>query len=363
MPTAEELIVAIRSEGVSETQGDLEGVEQSMEETADSAGDAADDLEGFSERFQGAMNAAVAALAIGAAGLLTQVPVLGELFAGLAAIVAALGFQVDQLARSLGAGGLTAAMFELSNAIFEAEGAWGDFIGVVTTVASVAAIAAAAALKFGVTWATVSSAAGTAASALGTVAAVIAGIVGGITAATAALAIAIAAIVAFAAAYLTNWRGTRDKTDAILSDIASIVTSAFNDFVSNSLQKLESWKDTIAAVLTLAGAAFMSWAEGLVSDARAWGTNLIESFIDGIKAALDRLKDWLGDLRDVGAKVGINVPSVGNLGGGGGGGGGGGPTGRPAPSGGGGGDTFLDGRSVSESTGRYREDPSRRRGL
>ena len=64
MVTAEELTVAIRSEGVSETQGDLEGVESAMEDTADSAGTAADDLEGFSRRFQGAMSAAIAGLAV-----------------------------------------------------------------------------------------------------------------------------------------------------------------------------------------------------------------------------------------------------------------------------------------------------------
>ena len=43
MVTAEELTVAIRSEGVGETQDDLEGVESAMEDTADSAGNAADE--------------------------------------------------------------------------------------------------------------------------------------------------------------------------------------------------------------------------------------------------------------------------------------------------------------------------------
>ena len=73
MATAEELIVAITSEGVSETRDDLEGVERSMEDTADSAGNSAEELEGFSQRFQGALSAAVAALAVGSAGLLSQV--------------------------------------------------------------------------------------------------------------------------------------------------------------------------------------------------------------------------------------------------------------------------------------------------
>ena len=53
MVTAEELTVAIRSEGVSETQDDLEGVESAMEDTADSAGTAADDLEDSHNGFKG----------------------------------------------------------------------------------------------------------------------------------------------------------------------------------------------------------------------------------------------------------------------------------------------------------------------
>ena len=67
MVTAEELVVSITSDGTQETQDDLEGVEGAMEDTADSAGDSAEELEGFSQRFQGALSAAVAGLAVGAA--------------------------------------------------------------------------------------------------------------------------------------------------------------------------------------------------------------------------------------------------------------------------------------------------------
>jgi hypothetical protein len=362
MPTAEELIVAIKSEGVGETQQDLEGVEQSMEDTADSAGDSADELEGFSERFQGAMAAAVAALAVGAAGLLSQVPVLGEAFAGLAAIVSALAFQMDGVLRPV-LSPLTTAMFELSNMIFEADGALGTLIGAVSTIVSVLAIAipaiAAVGSQLGI-WASTGAGVVAILKAIGAAIAAVIGFLGGWVV---ALVAALALLTAFVAAYLTNWNGVRDKTDAIVSDIIDLVVGGFTDFIDRSLQKLDMWATIIGTLLSTAASMFTAWVDDLVSDARAWGTNLIESFIDGIKAALDRLKDWLGDLRDVGAKVGINVPSVGNLGGGGGGGGGGGRTGRPAPSGGGGRGVFLDGRSVSESTGRYREDPSRRRGL
>jgi len=45
--TAEELIVALRSEGATEVQSDLEDVEDTTQDTADATGDAAGELEGF----------------------------------------------------------------------------------------------------------------------------------------------------------------------------------------------------------------------------------------------------------------------------------------------------------------------------
>jgi len=180
MPTAEELILEIQASGVGETEDKLQGVEQSMEDTAESAGDSAESLEGFSERFSGAMSAAVAALAIGSAALLSQIPILGDAFSGVAAIAQALIFQVDSLARQLGAGGFVDAAFNAANWIYELEGAAGDLAGALTAIGSIAAIVGAAMLKFGISFGAVASAASTVISALTTVATVIAGIVAGI---------------------------------------------------------------------------------------------------------------------------------------------------------------------------------------
>ena len=338
MVTAEELTVAIRSEGVSETQDDLEGVESAMEDTADSAGTAADDLEGFSQRFQGAMSAAVAALAVAAAGLLSQVPVLGELMAGLFAIVEAVAFQMDGVLRPV-LSPLTDAFFDLANAIFEADGIAGDIIGVLGTIASIAAIVGAAMLKFGVSVGAVTAKFAPLIGVVKTVGSILAGLVAGITAVAAAKAILIGAAIALAAALIFNIGGARDKLGEILSDI-------FGFFVG------------------LAG-DLSEWAGDLASDAFTWGRNLIDRFIDGIRAAIGRLRDFLGDLRDIGANVGISVPDLGGLGGGGGGNGGGASS-RPrfgAATSGGSGGQQIDGRQITESTGRYRSDPSNRRGL
>jgi len=363
MVTAEELVVAIRSEGVGKTQDQLEGVEQSMEDTADSAGESAEELEGFSERFAGAMSAAVAALAVGAAGLLSQVPVLGELFGGLAAVVSALAFQMDGVLRPV-LTPVTNALFELANAVFEADGIIGDIIGVLATVASVLAVVGFAAAKLGVTWGAVTAAASTVASVLGTIAAVVAGVIGGISALTAALVAAVVAIVAFAAAYLTNWRGVRDKTNAIIGQIIDFVVSGFKKFGTMALKALGGFVDQGVRAFNEFAAAVSEWAAGLAEDAFEWGKNLIENFIRGIRAIIGRLRGFLSDLGEIGANVGIDIPDLGSLGGGGGGGSGGGGNGRLPFRGGNTTATGaqIDGRQLSESTGRYRADPSRRRG-
>jgi uncharacterized membrane protein YgcG len=360
--TAEELVVAIRSENVGETVEDLENVERSMDDTAESAGDSAEQLEGFSERFAGAMSAAVAALAVGAAGLLSQVPVLGEAFGGLAALVSAIAFQMDGVLRPV-LTPITNQFYEWANAIFEADGVLGDIIGVLATVASILAIVGVAAVKLGVTWGAVTAAAGTVASVLATVAGVVGTVIGAIVSLPAAIAVAIAAIVAFAAAYLTNWRGTRDKTNKIIGEIIDFVVSGFKKFGTMALKALGGFVDQGVRAFNEFAAAVSEWAAGLAEDAFEWGKNLIENFIRGIRAIIGRLRGFLSDLGEIGASVGIDIPDLGSLGGGGGGGGGG--SGRlPFRGGGTGtGGAQIDGRQLTESTGRYRSDPGRRRGL
>ena len=309
-----------------------------MDETADSAGDSAEELEGFSQRFQGAMSAAVAALAVGAAGLLSQVPVLGELMAGLFSIIEAVAFQMDGVLRPV-LSPLTDAFFDLANAIFEADGIAGDIIGVLGTIASIAGIVGAAMLKFGVSVGAVTAKFSPLIGVVKTVGSILAGLVAGITAVAAAKAILIGAAIALAAALIFNIGGARDKLGEILNEIWDFFVGLAGDL--------------------------SEWAGDLASDAFEWGRNLIDRFIDGIRAAIGRLRDFLGDLRDIGASVGIDVPELGGLGGGGGGNGGGASS-RPrfgAATSGGSGGSQIDGRQITESTGRYRSDPSNRRGL
>ena len=411
MVTAEELTVAIRSEGVSETQDDLEGVERSMQDTADSAGDSAEELEGFSQRFQGAMSAAVAALAVAAGGLLSQVPVIGELMEGLFAIVEAVAFQMDSVLRPA-LSGITDSLFDVANAIFASDDEAGNLIGTFGTIAAGAGILIGVLKLIGVT------------------------LTGPILAAIGVVAGAIAAL---SIAWSENFGGIRD----VAQDTIDNVSERFSDFVETVrpivmgfLATLESAWDShgetimdvvnfafrtiaalietqIDAILTLIevglqilsgdwegawesmtdffsrmldlwapllseaidaiiglmlglGSDLASWAGNLADDAFDWGVGIIEGLIDGITSALDFAEDAIGDIASaVGIDLDVGgIPDLGGLSASGGNGGG--ASSRPRFGAGGGASTGgqqIDGRQITESTGRYRSGSPNRRGL
>lgn len=388
MATAEELIVAIRSEGVSDTRQDLEGIEDAMEQTAESAGDSAEQLEGFTQRFQGALSAAVAGLTIGVGALVSTIPVVGEIMSGLFAIFEAFGFQIDQLARQLGAGGLTNAFFMAAEAIFELDGALGDIAAVIGIFLTAALSAAAAVAAWAVKTMGFVAAAKALGSVLLTAAGSVATFVAGLGAIGAALAVALAALAAFVVAYALDLGNVRDTTDRILgqvwgffvalaSDLKSwaggLASDAFawgTDAIGRLLAGVTSGASALWEWFTGLASGLASWASDLASDAFEWGTNIVQNIIDGIKALIGRLKDKLADLQNIAPSVNVQLPDIG------GGGsvngtsttsGGGGIAGTAqrifSGSGGGGGSTVLDGRQLTESTGRYRTDPNRRRGL
>lgn len=388
-----------------------------MEETAQSAGDSADQLEGFSKKFRGAMSAAVTALAIGAAGLLSQVPVIGAAFEGLKAVASAVAYQMDSVLRPA-ISGVTDTLFEVASSINESDGGLGKLIGILGTVASGAGIAAAALYALSIP------------------------LTGPIVGAIALVAGAIAALWVAWETNFANIQGVVKKTwkairkrfkkfvkvvrpifngflkwlskmwskhgdsiksvvnfvfrtigaiivqtvDTILSVIQFVLQILAGDWegawktATNFFKRLvKRWgplvNEAVDAVLSVVSSLvdgtmeffnnlasdISSWASGLASDAYNWGKNLIQGFIRGISQKLSGLRNFLGDLSDIGASVGIDIPSLGSLSGGGSGGGSSG--GVSYGSSGGGGGTYLDGRQLTESTGRYRSGPSRRRGI
>lgn len=128
-----ELVVAVSPEGTDETSDALEDVEDGFQETADTAEETSGDLDEFSRRWKGAMNVITASLAIAAAGLLTQVPIVSDLMDGLMAIVESVGLQIDDLLRPA-LGGLTNDLFEIAEAIEENEGPLGTVVGLLGTL-------------------------------------------------------------------------------------------------------------------------------------------------------------------------------------------------------------------------------------
>jgi phage-related minor tail protein len=350
-----------------------------MEETADSAGESADELEGFSEQFSGAMGGAVAALAVGATGLLEQVPVLGELFGGLTAIVEALAFQMDGVLRPV-LSPLTELFFKVSGAIFNADGVIGSLIGGVTSIVALLGVAIPAIAKVGALLGVWASTGAGVVSILGSIASVILGVAGTIISLPAILVAALVAIVAFAAAYLTNWRGTRDKTKQFVGEIFDFVVGGFTSFASDALEVVSDFavdvRDWFLGLVSDIG----DFARDLANRAQEWGANLILGFIKGIESFTQFVVDAIANVvnalvatvnqaietlpEEVRTTLGLTTLStveapdidfVPNSGGE--------TAGRPRPSSAVGGGLTVDGRQLAESTGRYRTDPARRRGV
>ncbi len=363
MAVADELIVALKSEGAQETKDEVQGVSDQMEETAATTEETADELEGFSNEFGGALGAATAALAVGAAGLLSKVPVIGEAMSGLFSIAEALAFQMDGVLRPV-LGPISNLFFSISERIFNAEGAFGTLIGVVSTIVSLAAVAIPIIAKVGAFFGVWASTGAGVLSILGTLAGAIATVITTIVSLPVVIAAAIAALLALAFIYreeIANAIGTALST---LSEFASGAIQTFLDLASD----------------------LASWASDLASRAVDWGLGVVEGFLDGLSNFADKVQEkFLGVVNriiqtvnrlvsalpdKIASRVGIeggfdtiDIDGINGDGGGGGDGGGIGSGFLGSVFGGGGGGSQIDGRQLSESTGRYRAGPSRRRGI
>jgi len=121
MPTAEELVVSLRSQGAGETQEDIEGVEESLSDTTDELETQSEEASDFSSRIQGVMGAVVAGLALATGGILTQVPIIGEAAGGLKSIIDELALKIDEDLRGP-LSGATDELFDIANQITKADG-------------------------------------------------------------------------------------------------------------------------------------------------------------------------------------------------------------------------------------------------
>lgn len=334
MTTVEELIVAMESEGMTEVEQDLDSVDQSMQDTTDSAEQQSEDMDDFATEWQGAMQVVTAALAAASAFLLSRVPIIGELMSGLFAIVEGVAFQMDKVLRPV-LGPLVDGMFDLADAIFEAEGPMRGIIGAIGTAAAVFG----ALIYFA----------------------------GAFFAAVAALAAGILALA-------IRFDFLKELLLLLYAPVLGFIALAIR--LWEEFQKLQDAIDETGLSL-----------RDLVADAFQSGADFVSEFIDGIQSELPSLDDILDGIRDrlteaIGFDIRANdrmaqrwgqdavmefgagmeqqlrqgFPGVGQASDGGGGGGGG-PRRRTERT-----QLFIDGRQASKQTRDHDDRDIKRRG-
>lgn len=297
----EELLVRAKPEGLDETSQGFNQMQSDLEDAEGQMGDTTDQFEELSQKWRGAMGALVGGLAVATAGVLAQVPILGEAMEGLNSIAGAVGYQIDQLARDLGAGGLVDAAYNASDAIYSLDGAAGDlFAGVSVVLGAITTYAAAVGLMAAKT--------GGAAAGLSAFTGVFTSIGGAIsTAATAIVGflglwgLLAAAVAAFAVAYIFNLGGVRDKTDAILADIWSAFQyygqKAADAFANTYLKAKKAAGRLGDTAGDMAGRVYGA-IQGLVDDAGQMGSDLIDEFVQGIMSGIGDVEDAIGDVAE-----------------------------------------------------------------
>jgi hypothetical protein len=206
----QELVVKMRPEGVDETTQELEDQEQAFEEAAGQAEQSAGVMDEFVGKFQGAMQAVVAGLAVAAGGLLSQVPIIGELASGLFAIIESLALKIDEVLRPV-LEPVSDALFDIASGIDEADGAFGDFIGTIAGIIGVLGLAEGAIVGL-------NAALGTA---IPSIVGTIVGILGGPV--TAVLLALIALIGGLALAWSNNWGNIRGITQEAVSRLRELI--------------------------------------------------------------------------------------------------------------------------------------------
>ncbi|UXF49855.1 hypothetical protein 7841G1D8_21 [Haloquadratum phage sp.] len=135
---AEELVVKALPEGFGETNDKLETTDEKFEEVSGSMEESTGLLSSLSNKFGGALSAIVAGVAVATAGLLSQVPILGEVVSGLSSVISAVAFQLDKRLRPV-LGPVRDGLFELAQAIFEgnfgkAESIIKDFVDAIASI-------------------------------------------------------------------------------------------------------------------------------------------------------------------------------------------------------------------------------------
>ena len=338
MTTISEVVVKAIPEGMSDVRDGLQGMNEDLEESTEQMEEQSNTLSDLSKEFDGAMGAVVAGFTVAASGLLSQVPVIGETMGALGAVLDGIAFQMDSVLRPA-ITRVNNLLFGLSETIFEAEGAFGNFVGIVATLGAgvIGAVAAFASAKI----ATLGFVAGLKATfaALLVVAKAVGAFVVGLISLPALAAAAVVGLLALAYVFRDEIREFAGKAWQAIKDFASDAIDRISTFVSNVGDKFGE----------------------LVDDAKEWGASLIERLIAGIKNKASDLKQAVSGIElTAGVSIGDITGGIGDLAGGGGSSDGGssdfiGSVGSSASK------IFLDGSRVDDNQGRFRKDALNRR--
>lgn len=366
----EELVVRARPEGIDETSDELEGLEDQFGGTAEELDDTAGEMEGLSSRWQGALTAIMAGLAVAVGGLLSQVPILGELMSGLGAIIEAVAFQIDQLLRPV-LTPLTNALFDISAAVFEADGALGDLVGILGIVGSVVTAAIASYLGF------IAASEG-----LG---AVVTTIVGGFKSFVTILTDAVIAVGSWLTTTLAGAALIGAAIGLVVVKLGTMI-GAFERIMSlggrfNELIGSQMVNRMLAAIsvislgliplLAALGAAFVELVQGDFQGAITSFNEVLSVFADSIKSTFREVLQIIRQVLSAIQGATSDVPILGDIIQGATGGGGGGAGGTSGAMGAAGGliegvtsttQLFIDGRQAEAGTRRHRDDETNRRG-
>jgi len=361
----QELVVRAVPEGVSDTVDGLGEMTDQVEDSTDQMDEQASSMADLSEEFAGAMNVAVAGLAVASGFLLSQVPVLGEAFDGLFAIVSAVAFQMDSVLRPV-LSPLTNLFLGIADVIFEADGAMGVLFGtlgtIITALGAVVLPAAALASKLGLAASTT--------AALSSAGSVLVGVLGTIAGALSLPLVAIGALVVGLGLLAFKFRdeisNAIDIAIRAVQDFARSLPGLLSDAVSTGVDALKGLAQGVrsmgsnairAAIETVGGIANVF--QTTISNAADWGRQLISRLIAGIKSAAGNLQSAVSGINltagvtigDVAGTVSAGAQAAES-----------GASDFIGSVGGGGGTINLDGRDVENTQGRYRADNLHRRG-
>jgi phage-related protein len=275
-------------------------------------------------------------LAVAAAGLLAQIPILGELFGALGAVLDAVAFQLDRVFRPVLAP-VTDLILDLADAIFAARGPLTTLatiaVGVATALgAIVGPILVIAAKVFG------------AAKVMGALAAAGKVVIGVLTAIASAISLPIAAAALLVAGLAVLAYHFREE----IRNAIETAVSKLKGFASKAKKAANDVVDRVTTAFT-----------DLVDKAKDWGKSLIEKLVKGIKSAAGAVQDIVEGINlTAGVTIGDVAGTVGEVGGAAADAGSNfiGSVGQSAS------DIFLDGDKLNDNMGRRRKSALARRG-